>query len=89
MASIYDEYLPHAFPIRVKLMRHQVNRRVNALSRADRTDVPNLSSFAVSTDPTSDFNWLWLSQVSFNFLVANNWLRPDDMELTKELLDWE
>lgn len=79
MSSVYDQNLPQAFPWRVRLMSGQINRRVEALTRASRSDVPNLSSFAVTADAKPGWTYLWLSDVSARFLIENGWLQMSDL----------
>jgi hypothetical protein len=70
--SIYQKNLPDVFPHHVQAKRETVNELVKSLM--EREDLPYGSSFAVTADVNNYGINLWLSDVSFNYLVKNELL---------------
>lgn len=68
---IYRSNLPNAFPYAITLPVTKVRLCIRELLSTRRTDVPNGSSFAVTTDTLQNGYWnLWLSRVSYNYLAS-------------------
>lgn len=65
--SVYDMYMPYAFPYVTILNEQQVKEAVTALMDNEREDVPIGSSFAVTVDYQTQMFCFWMSEVTFKF----------------------
>jgi hypothetical protein len=91
MTSNYDRCLPVAFPYLVEVPHSVAKEAVQALVYL-RSDVPNLSSFAVTADARMGWTKLWLSTVSLKWLgmeEGNNQLSKDSQWIFQKMLEQE
>lgn len=65
---MYKEALPEVFFTTLTATPEVVREYVEKLLRADRKDVPQGSSFAVTVDNWNGTWNLWLSEASYNYL---------------------
>jgi hypothetical protein len=64
-------YLPRCFPYVVELPLKDLRNAVAAMGSRHRADVPNGSSFAVTSDANPGKGHLWLSKCSMDFLCSD------------------
>lgn len=87
----YQSTLPQIFPYVIYVTRKEANELIGILTSADRTDVPNGSSFALTVDGYlhGDGYWrLWLSRASADHLYdcfkeglwKNKWKEEDPIK---------
>jgi hypothetical protein len=75
----YRTTLPDVFPYRIKVSLDQVPGLITMLS-TPRTDAPNGSSFAITSDAPSGFRHIWLSRASYRSLAAELDLKTPAVE---------
>lgn len=86
MTRPYIAALPEVFPHGFDLLPDEARQAVNMLI-AERLDVVNGSSFALTVDGV-DGRWrLWLSEASYKFLES--WLVPDNPDEEIVALWWD
>jgi len=68
MSSVYEHYLPLAFPYRLEAHKDTVDDLVRQLISWTRSDTPVGSSFAVTVERAPERTYLWLSRVSADFI---------------------